>query len=379
MSSSDVATTATAAVANDVAIYTTYVCYGNGGTLAYIVATTAYIVAVVPWWMLKGILVYDSQLLVYILNFTYFPLLLIITILQEAFKEPRICQPAIVYSSSSDSSSTNLASPGPGGAGGGGGGVDFPLYGMPCYESFMTFTFLAFVLSFYYFRKKRINFDNSLSLVVAFFVTVWGLWYTGNYLFYQIAAGALGGTLVGLGLSVAVYFFWVEDFPLILNLPLMRKTDLYDSICSNVPIRHLPEHVHPKPTVPPPPPLHQQQQQHISSSINSNSSSSSSSSSNNNTGYYYQDIQDTIADLILQQDKEEYEMEHGGGGGYGSGADGSLGGGGGGSGSGSGRPNSIGSFISQQYHRFLFFGDDNNNHHYDGRGGGGAHTSGYYV
>lgn len=202
---------------------TTAMCYGDGGTFVYMIASFATVAALAPWWMMKGYSIYDKQILVIILNVAWIFWSFYNTILKNYFRQEKRCAVQLVPSNKEYVSST-VASP------------SYSInvkYGMPSYEVQLAFCFLSFVISFYWLRKGKICLEerNSVWFVWIMFITIWGLWFSGNDYFTHILLAALIGTLLGTSLSLAIYFYWFEYFPHVVNHSLVKKIGFHDTMC----------------------------------------------------------------------------------------------------------------------------------------------------
>ena len=188
----------------DYATYASYTCY-NGSMFGYYVAYLGLSLYLTVWCGISAMGYYDKQLVILLLNISIIPQHLLFFLLQNTIQEERLCNPR--------------------------GNPGEIIYGNPSSESGLVFSFITFVISFNYLRNSsmKANYLFKLGLLTVFII--WAPWWSGNHSFMHLFNGAITGIFIGLTISIAIHYYWLEDFKTILQSKLMKKLGYYDTLC----------------------------------------------------------------------------------------------------------------------------------------------------
>ncbi len=186
-----------------------FVCYSEESFVGYWVASFTLSLGQCVWWAIKGLGYYDRQLAVFIVNLSWFAQWLFVFILQHVFEDERIC--------GSRKNGSEV------------------LWGTPSSEVYFFFSFVSFVVCFNYSRNATMQKSYLSGLLLLSILSVWAPWWTSNYTFLQVIIGAILGIVIGGSIALSIHYFWLEDFPAILEMKYIQKLGYYDSLCSGEP------------------------------------------------------------------------------------------------------------------------------------------------
>lgn len=182
-----------------------FVCYNENSLIGYWIAYFTLSLGQCVWWGMKGLGYYDRQLIFVLVNLSQIVQYFIVFILQNVFNEERIC--------GSRKNSGEV------------------LLGTPCSEIYFFFSFVAFVICFNYSRNMSMQKSYLSGLIVLCALSIWAPWWTSNYTFFQVCIGAVSGTIVGSFIALSIHYFWLEDFPVILEMRFIKYFGYYDTLC----------------------------------------------------------------------------------------------------------------------------------------------------